>query len=252
MFRGTVSLTAAVSGLSFARFEFTPPHNPGVPKIEIESADGGEIRALVHVTGVPDDDEAERLATAAFDAVADQLAFQYQVAVENSRCGDVHLTPIDPAPNTLYASTGRVRLTGHSALLAIGLSRVAVERLKQELESPAPVGQAMYGLFRIAMRAVSPIEKFLLLYHILLALLPDDKGEDSQREVDAFIRQEQPGVACTPHPRWPQTTETIYSRLRNEIAHRRPGVDLKTTRSEIDADVGGLVNLAKRAIETRG
>ena len=115
----------------------------------------------------------------------------------------------------------------------------------------------MYGVFRIALGAVSPVEKFLLLYYILSTLLPDRYGEDSQRQVDMFIRREQPGrPPDTPVPlskkRPKPIKETIYSRLRNEISHRRPGVDLQTTRSEIAAHVGGLLKLAKRAIELHG
>jgi len=43
--------------------------------------------------------------------------------------------------------------------------------------------------------------------------------------------------------------ETVYTRLRNELAHKRAGVDLAMTKSEMTQWVGGIVSLVKRAIE---
>ncbi len=46
--------------------------------------------------------------------------------------------------------------------------------------------------------------------------------------------------------------ETVYTRLRNELAHTRPGVSLHNTKTEMASRVGELVALTKRAIELRG
>ena len=43
--------------------------------------------------------------------------------------------------------------------------------------------------------------------------------------------------------------ETVYTRLRNEFAHGRPGVNLDQTKGEMADRIGGLVLLTKRAIE---
>jgi hypothetical protein len=75
---------------------------------------------------------------------------------------------------------------------------------------------------------------------------------DSQRRVDHFITTQEPTVARTPvqllgskKPR----TETIYTRLRNELGHWRPGVDLATTNANMAAWVDRLRALTKAAIE---
>ncbi len=43
--------------------------------------------------------------------------------------------------------------------------------------------------------------------------------------------------------------ETIYSRLRNEFAHKRAGADLNETKSRMASYAAALARLTKRAIE---
>jgi hypothetical protein len=121
--------------------------------------------------------------------------------------------------------------------------------MRAELKAAPVVQRPKRDIFRTALRAASEVEKFLLLYLIVATLRPNSRGDDDQSEVDAFIRHEEPGVHETPRPRFSGRDETIYSRLRNEIAHRRLGTNLHTTRGEIARKVDALKRLAKRAIE---
>ena len=85
----------------------------------------------------------------------------------------------------------------------------------------------------------------MILYHILLMLY-----NDRQPDVDAFIVSADPRVPQTPDPRQGTSRkETIYTRLRNELGHKRPGVNLDNTRSEMTGRADGLKALTKRAIE---
>jgi hypothetical protein len=82
-------------------------------------------------------------------------------------------------------------------------------------------------------------------YNILLMLF-----HDRQADVDAFIIGEAPAVPLTQHPlRGPGVIETVYTRLRNELAHKRAGVNLQETKAAMTNRVGQLVALTKRAIE---
>jgi hypothetical protein len=73
---------------------------------------------------------------------------------------------------------------------------------------------------------------------------------DNQKDVDAFIISENPALPQSQHPlKKPGLTETVYTRLRNELAHKRAGVDLDNTKSEMGSRLGGLIALTKRAIE---
>jgi len=122
---------------------------------------------------------------------------------------------------------------------------VPAARLKTELEQASPPGEGNFGLFRSARLSMSPMEEFMHLYHTLLMLF-----NDSQAAVDAFIRGEDPVVPQTQHPlKGPGVMETIYTRLRNELAHKRAGVNLHNTKTEMAERLGGLIALTKRAIE---
>jgi hypothetical protein len=85
------------------------------------------------------------------------------------------------------------------------------------------------------------------LYNILLMLFSDE-----QAKVDKFILMVEPSVPQTPDPRPKRKNkETIYTRLRNEFGHARPGVKLDDTKVEMMNRRGGLIALTKRAIKER-
>jgi hypothetical protein len=79
--------------------------------------------------------------------------------------------------------------------------------------------------------------------------------------VDAFIIAEDPSVPQTqqpprslrgqrlPKPPRRQRMETVYTRLRNEFAHKRDGVDLEQTKAEMTHRLGDLRTLTRQAIE---
>src|SRR5690606_26186500 len=114
--------------------------------------------------------------------------------------------------------------------------------VKTELEQAAPAGERNFGLFRSAMLSTSPVEQYMHLYNLLLMLY-----SDSQADVDAFIVIEEPAVSQTPHPIKKNANETLYTRLRNEFAHVRAGVNMAMTKQEMGDQVGGLRALVNKA-----
>ena len=71
---------------------------------------------------------------------------------------------------------------------------------------------------------------------------------DNQEAVDAFIFSAEPKVPRTKSP-IKSSMETVYTRLRNELAHRRVGTNIESTKSEMTARLNDLIALTKRAIE---
>src|SRR5207248_10226612 len=101
--------------------------------------------------------------------------------------------------------------------------------LKPELEQASPPGERHFSLFRSALLSPSPVEAFMHLYNLLLMLY-----HDSQADVDAFIVGQDPAVPQTQHPmKKAGVMETVYTRLRNEFAHTRPGVNITTTKGDM-------------------
>lgn len=243
MFKGTVKFRARIkgNGLTFPLFEFNP-NEPGVEKVQVEGPNGDEILSTVHLASVATHRDGKAIATKVNTAALDRISFYHGIAIENAQITDAQFSPLDPQPGVLVAATGNYAITGYPVSLVVG---IPAARLKTELEQASPPGEQDFGLFRSARQSMSPVEEFMHLYHILLMLF-----NDSQADVDAFILREDPAVPQTWHPlRGPGVMETVYTRLRNELAHRRAGVNLHNTKTEMANRLGGLIALTKRAIE---
>jgi hypothetical protein len=244
MLRGSVNFVANIQGnqLTFPRFDFNAQES-SVEKVEIEGPDGGRILITVHLASVASVEDGMEIATKVAISALNRINFHHHVVIENARAIAEDFSRLDPQPgdHVLIAGTGRLSLTGAPATFCVGLSAA---RLKAELEQAAPPGGHNYGLFRSARQSMSPVEEFMHLYHLLLMLY-----NDKQPLVDAFVMSEEPSVPRTADPRNRRRMETIYTRLRNEFAHRRAGVNLDDTKREMALRLNGLIKITKRAIE---
>jgi hypothetical protein len=250
MFQGTVTFQARIkgNGLRFPLVEFNPG-NPGVEKVEIEGPNGDDIRTTVYLASVTSPSAGRALATEVHKATLDRIAFNRDLVIENGRITGSQFSPLNPQPGVLSVDTGEYLLTGSEVRFVLSCSAV---HLKTELMQALPPGQQYYGLFRSARQSLSPVEEFMHLYHILLML-----NNDSQADVDAFIKSQEPGVVQTPQPPIPgqrkrrpgPIMETVYTKLRNEFSHKRAHVDLERTKSEMEKQLPGLIKLTKQVIE---
>jgi hypothetical protein len=248
MFKGTVNFIARIrgNGMTIPLFDFNP-NERGVDKLEIEGANGDEIRSTVYLASVATQDDGKALAAKVNTAALDRIAFFHGVAIEKARITGDRFSPVNPEPGVLNADVGEYVSIDAKARMVIGISAAC---LKSELEQASPPGERNFALFRSARQSEGPVEEFMHLYNILLMLY-----NDSQLAVDAFIVGEDPAVPQTQSP--PHTgrrrkagrMETVYTRLRNEFGHQRAGVNLDNTKAEMANRLGGLIALTKRAIE---
>jgi hypothetical protein len=210
----------------------------------MEGLDGDVIRSTVHLTTVLSHDAGISLATKVNTAALNRIAFCENIAIENARVerGTFSALDVQPGAHVLVPGTIRYSVTGVDAKFTVGRSS---ERLKAGLEQPTALGERYYGLFRSARQSMGPIEEFMHLYHILLMIY-----NDKQADVDAFILSADASVPQTQHPlKAPGVMETVYTRLRNEFAHKRGGVDLEQTKADMTHCLGDLRTLTRQAIE---
>ncbi len=245
MFKGTVSFHARIkgNGLTVPLCEFNP-NEPGVDRVDVEGPNGDEILSTVHLASVATPEDGKAIATKANTAALNRISFFHNIAIEDGQITGAQFFPLNPEPGVLAAALGEYLMIGEALECVIG---IPAARLKTELEQATPPGEQNFGLFRSARQSMSSVEEFMHLYHILLML-----SNDSQANVDAFILGEDPAVPQTPGPRprkGPPVMETVYTRLRNEFAHKRAGVNLDNTKAEMADRLGGLIALTKRAIE---
>lgn len=242
MYNGTITLAAALTDntISFAAFDYKPAV-PGVENASI-AADGHAIFITVHVSGVASPEDGERVARAAAEAALNRLAYFHQVVIKPAKTTSRSFTAVDGG-GTPVAAPGYFVLEGQVARLIVGISRA---NLASELEPSCIPGETSFGELRSARLSISPVEEFMHLYSIVAELVGDD-----QRLIDEFILKVEPNVPLTasPNPRAKAgTMETVYTRLRNELAHRRHGVTMETTKAQMARLVGNLRGIAREAI----
>jgi len=244
MLRCTVTFQAAFrdSAVSFPSLDIDPKE-PSVEKVELAS-DGKVIVSTVHLSGIPSEETGRAIAERVNAVLLNRLAFHRGIVLEKARrLGDQFFPLINPSGgHHLAAFTGYFTLTGSPVRM---VASILPGPLKAALELPALPHERYYGLYFSARRCESPAEEYMHLYNVLLMLFGD-----SQNDVDAFIVTEEPGVPQSQHPKKKLgMMETAFTRLRNEFAHQRHGVNLDTTKQEMQRRVPRLADLVKRAIE---
>jgi hypothetical protein len=242
MYKGRVDFTAPVNEgvITFSEFEFAPPL-PHCSKARLACADGLAVTGTVWVTGVPIKEEILRTGHSLIEVLLSRLAFAQELPIGLSRITASEFEPEAPPPGrTLIAGTGHYSFTGHPPKVVRSLD---TRHLQRELEQASPPGEQNYGEFRSARLSTGPVEEFMHLYGILLSHFGD-----RQSDVDQFIIQVEPSVASSPSPWKSGTTETLYTQLRNQLAHRRVGATLTATRQAMTAHVGGLRRIVRAAI----
>ncbi|MCE9565782.1 MAG: hypothetical protein K8U57_27470 [Planctomycetes bacterium] len=245
MFKGTVSYRAEIDGmgLKFPLFDYKPTE-PAIEKVEIEGPNGDHILVTVHFSSIAAPDDARPIAAKAATAALDRLSYHHGITIGNPHFTGHNFNPVNPTPGTFsYAGSGIGLFVSGSAPAAIGLQP---GQLKPDLEDPTPTGGRHFPLFRSALLSGSPVETFMHLYNLLLMLYGDNQGN-----VDGFIRTVEPAVPQTPSPKFAGVNETLYTRLRNEFAHVRVGVDMNQTKAEMEQHVGHLRDIVRKAIKAK-
>lgn len=242
MFKGAVTFVAAIkgNGLKFESFEFNS-NEAGIEKVEFIGQNGDEIRTTVYLSSVASPDEGRDLAAKVTKKALDRMSILYKLAIEDARITDDQFSPLNSKPGVLEVAAGSVVCVGYAAKLVLGIPPA---ELKAELEKPSLPGEDYFGLFRSACQSTSPVEAFMHLYNILLMLY-----NDSQPKVDKFIISKDQTVPQTPQPGNAKVMETVYTRLRNELAHHRAGVNLDNTKAEMASRLGSLMALTAQAIQ---
>lgn len=135
--------------------------------------------------------------------------------------------------------------TGGSISIWIKLGSKQMTDVKKLVEQKHHNRFFYYDLFYFALGLTDPLSKFMALYSILLTLC-----SDRQEKVDKFVISVEPSVATNPpyRKRKSGVLETIYTRLRNQVGHVRPGTTIEVTRNEMETNLSGLVAITQELI----
>ncbi len=242
MATGSVEYSAPIASVRFAPIEVPNPH-PSVEKFVVE-ADSEQLKVVLHLVDVFTDANANAIAVDILASIINRLAFELNVSI-----GEPHMTGVTLPKNasgTLHTVSKSVHSTYGIAAPTLTLGEDKRQELAELLEQPTARAD-LYSVFRFAANQRDAVARFMFLYNILLQLHDDD-----QKRLDHFVRQQDPKVPQSPRPDRSSVTETVYTRLRNQVGHRRSGTTPRQTRSEIEANVGSFQELVRTAISSTG
>jgi hypothetical protein len=260
MLTGELIFRAPVSGdrlLTFPTLEVKPVH-PSVARIEVTAPKTNDSRACtiqvtVRFSSVTSKDEASLIGWQIAKDILDRVAFDQNISIEEPPAPAGHFVQValdGGKVGPMQAFDGATCFMRGHVVMEPDVPDLA--RLGKKLNARRLKGRTYYPLFRTALRAENPVEKYLALYRILLVI-----HDDKQQDVDGFLHDEF-GDKLTPRPGQktkpgkPKIKETVFTRLRNEFAHIRKRTRLKSTREQMEQHMERLIERVKRAVEKNG
>jgi len=237
-----------VNGWPVTTMEFNWNYHP-VYKVLIEKVPTTDetreqflfLNISIFLTGVTDYSLAKINANEAASRLVEAIAFAADISVGGCQFSQGRLD------GQRVEGFGRMSYSYNTVI-----ARMAQADLGPQLQAHLAKlnGQAQhryYSMFHAAMWAQG-VGRFLLLYLILLTHF-----NDSQTEVDKFIKTQNPMVPETLQPQFGKpkkipVMETVYTRLRNEVGHVRPNTSPSTTRLEIEQNTQSLITIVKALI----
>lgn len=246
MLTGFQAYTIAIVGdriLEFPQFEITHPSFPDVEKTEITSSNERQIMVKVVFRQVPTEEDADIVSRLIATQVADRLAFEYQIGAADPMKGPSHFEDLSSGKSPAKASnTFPMFMPAHEVET---ITSADIPRLRPIIELDEPNKDVYYSQLRWILVQVDPIAQFMHLYKILLSLVGGTRHK--QEPVDNFIAARDTSVQRV-YNSFTNRSETIFTRLRNEIGHEIAGTTPSSTRSGMEQHLRQLVNHVKAAI----
>jgi hypothetical protein len=253
MFSGTVFITTSMMepGIVFPSFEYDC-HNVHVTKCALATDDGHEIRATISLKSVPYAHMVAEIALDIHKRAMLRLELLYGMLGGETKTELLELrSETNPGDDIFVIRAAVAKAAGARAPIIAGK---APAELKEVLERQSGRADIYFEFFNQARTASNDVVEFLGYYQIIASI-----QEDNQKKVDRFFDKHDPHMPPRTQrlDRPSGETETVYTRLRNEIAHvrmvagtQRPK-DIAETKAEIAEHVEGLRRLAVIAIKTQ-
>lgn len=240
MATGNISFSALIQGFKLEPIELVSS-NPSIKKIIIE-AKGEKIIFLFELTDVFDKSEALSVTSPIVELMINRISFKFSIKIENANCNSWSPRVQGDDKSIVLEDIWIGSNVIESIMMPGEKSR---NQLIKELEVPTSARDIYLPQFRFAINQDNSLSKFMLLYNLLLML-----NNDKQSMVDKCIINIDGNTQVSPQPHKKGNTETIYTRLRNEVAHIRENAIQSKIFEEIKSNVGVFQEIVKKRIES--
>lgn len=214
-------------------FSETKPEFEGISITPLET-DKGEYRISISLKELNSYEDALKHAESTLETLLSELAYHLQCFVGGLRFNAAR--KIEGKNITIYPSPMMLSVFS-SGTFQISASTIT-DLLRSTIDCP------YFTMFRHSMQITNELGKFMGLYNILLSIFGD-----KQQKVDRFILTRDPNTPVSQSPHYPCDKETVFTRLRNQVGHFRPGTSLLKTRQEMAQNLSALQSHVVAAIK---
>lgn len=240
MTSGTINYYALSNGLEMDEIEVSNSHR-NVEKITIKTENSDRISITITLSNIYSSEDAGSIGDELVNVLLDRLAIEFDIPIEEPHCSGMSLYSDESGKKHIVTANFVALYDILEGDIKPGKTRI--EDLIKKLEEETLPRKQNLSLYRFSANQKDPLARYMFLYNILLLL-----NGDSQKNVDEFIRANDSGVSQSPRPDKPNVIETIYTRLRNEIAHCRNSAVPEHTIKEIVDNIASFQAVVKVAI----
>lgn len=205
-----------------------------------------EWHMTIHVGAVISIEEVRQISSAIKDDIFDIVSLMLNTRISGVRVVENGLTPRDGEGGIAHLLVPLLQGSATGSSDGYPLSSTDIQNIQDALARISSLKKKTpLRLFRIAASADEPLVQFQILYLTLEIL-----HNGCQKTIDRFIMSDSPNTSQTPDPRRKNkgVLETVYTRLRNEIAHRE-SFALDTTGAEIRNCMDEFRKIVNRAVK---
>jgi len=238
-----IKYSANIQGIKFDRLKIESP-DPQIASVTLTMVDEKRIN-LSFVVANPISLDQARSSTKEFaERVLNAFSYHYSIRIGRLTLDDEYLESIDENGNNITPISLQVEIVPEIIVSITTLIKSLDPPLTNLINSsPGSRKLVLCGQFRFAMQNDDVVSRYMFFYSLILQVF-----NDKQKKVDAFICAQEPTVELFQSPIH-KGMDTVYTKLRNEIAHVRENVTLEETSKEIKLKVDSLQSLTRRAIE---
>lgn len=164
---------------------------------------------------------------------------------------EVFISSIHPSTTGVIAK-GRITLTNNFSYIIDQNEKENFSKVMSDLLAYDSIVQdSYYVIFKTALLSSSPTTTFITLYSLLLLKIADETNEHpSQSKVDTFIEEQTDVYDVTKNI--PSTRgnrdETLYTWLRNQIAHTQSNTDISSIDRQIELNLLDFIKIVKKKL----
>jgi hypothetical protein len=236
-----IRYSAESTGLKLQEIKLHNNH-PKVEEITISTDDSCKlIIAEITLKDICNEEEAIEIGDKLINVLLDQIAIEYDISTGNAE---------------RYSCNKKVQQEGNHLDLCMlpfsfsscGTSNTPLENqlntLKDRLKKVPIEININLQKYRSCLSNKDTIAKFMLLYNLLLVIA----GETQAKAEELIVEYEPEAENTKMLNEFTKKLETVYTRLRNEIAHSKKGCSAEKTRSEIDFCINKFQEIVRKAV----